>query len=174
MSPTRPRLPQGKHWVTVLHHLHMRRDHDFPFRYVRDVGEDGYLGFYDVELPPVPNCRVRWDGHPAPTPLIFQWVAGEKHFSEYNLPFLISDKEHRPADMYSLTRIEWLRLAEIALWKVYEYPVRDLYGVDWTAREAEWRHGREPRTRLLKGRRADLQLPVNPCELITSDIDFRI
>lgn len=174
-SPTSPRLPQSRLWLRILEHLHWRIDHQYPFHHVSGLTDEGDFSCpFRVTLPELPDCRLNWGGHPAPGPLLFQWIAEDKAFSEYELPFRVSDKEDRPCDRYSPSRIEWLRIGECALWKIYGYNLQNIHSIDWRAREVEWKHGREPRSRQLRRASARQQLPVNPCDLLTDEIDFRM
>lgn len=128
-----------------------------------------------MPVPDVPDCKHNWGGHPRPEPLVLEWIAGDRQFARYEMPYRVSDKEDGPCKIFEhVTRIEWLRIAEMALWKVYGYRVQDIFSVDWTVREVNWRDGREPRSRRLRSGNRGLQLPVNPCELLTDNIDFRI
>ncbi len=175
LSPTSSRLPQSRFWLRILEHLHWRRDHGFSFRNIIGFHDNGdFKTIYRMPYPEAPECVHNWGGHPAPGPLLFRWIAGEKRFASHEMPYRVSDMERRPCDVYKPSRLEWLRIGEFALWKVYGYRVQDIYGVDWSVREVMWEHGREPRSRRLLGVGAGLQLPVNPCDLLTNDIDFRI
>ena len=140
-------LPQSKHFVTMLEHLHWARFHDFPFWMVQGLGPGGvFEPIRRRTLPPIPVCRNNiWDDPDRLyVPRIWTWISDSRTARNF-IPFQVSDSNHRPAYEDHLTRRQWIRTLEMATWHVFGYKIEDIFKMDWGLRMVEWRHGRRPK-----------------------------
>ena len=172
LSRKSPRLPQGEKWLRILEHLRWRRYHQFPFHMVGGCRRGGKLiGLYGREPPEFPDCSQNWVGRSEPIILLMNWIAGDQEFARYELPFLISLNRSRPCNISRPTRLDWIRIAECALWKVFGYRVQDLSYIDWKARSVWWRHNSQIQDWILDESGYLPELPLNPFDLLTSKVD---
>ncbi len=165
--------PHGRSWAAMIWHLHMRRDHGMIFTNVR--------GFDTATRTLILTARAR-GAHVEDCDIVkvlegsrhyfhlWRWLGGSCHTFGYEageLAYLVRAKpDGPPADLYRPTRLEWLHLAEMAIWHVYGYDLTALYSVDWAMRVVTWKLGREPRSRWNGMRPLPSQLPVDPCDLL--------
>ena len=166
-------LPHGRRWAAILWHLHMRRDHGVIFLNIKgyDAAARSFVLTRRAQRVQIPNCEMggvlKGGGHNF---RLWRWLGGGSHtFGDDSgeLAYLARAwSEGLPVDLYKPTRMEWLRLAEMAIWHVYGYDLTGIYSVDWVVRDVEWKLGREPRTRREGRRPLPSQLPINPCELL--------
>ena len=142
-------LPQSRHFVTLLEHLHWARFHDFPFWVVQALEPGGeFEPLPRRSLPPIPDCKDNFGDDPdrRPIPKIWEWLS-DVGTARNVLPFQISSIEGRPALEDHLTRKEWIRTVELAIWHVFGYRVADIFAMDWLLRTVTWRRGRRPKPR---------------------------
>ena len=157
----------------MLWHLHLRREHSVIFRNIKsyDPEAESFVLTRRAQGASIPKCEVgqvlKSSGHYFQ---LWRWIGNQSHtFGDIagDLAYLVRRRtDGPPADLYAPTRIEWLRLAEMAIWYVYGYDLTSIYSVDWTLRATEWKLGQDPRSRRNGRMPIPSQLPVDPCDLL--------